>query len=161
MAYEGISQVKETKINIVMHQYEMFKMKKDEKIHEMFTYLTLITNSLNSLDKTFSNIAKVSKFFRFLPKSKWGPKITAIEKAQDLRVLSLDDLLGKFTTHELTLHDDRESDVIPFIENLELKAKKRDEYSSGNKESDDEKDPFALITRGLEGITKMQKRFKR
>ena len=40
-----------------------------------------------------------------------GSKVN-IEEAQDLRLLSLDDLLGKLTTHELTLHDDEEGDVI-------------------------------------------------
>ena len=52
---EGTSQVKEAKINILMHQCEMLKMKKDENINEMFTRFTLITNSLNSLSKTFTN----------------------------------------------------------------------------------------------------------
>jgi len=53
--YEGISQVKETKINMFVHQYELFKMQSNEMIKEMFT--------------------------RCLPKNKWGPKITAIEEA--------------------------------------------------------------------------------
>ena len=161
VTYEGTSQVKETKINILMHQYEMFKMKKDENINEMFTRFTLITNSLNSLGKTFTNAEKVQKVLRCLPRSKWGPKVTAIEEAQDLRVLSLDDLLGKLTTHELTLHDDGDNDVIPSMKNLALKAKKHHESSSDSEDSDDEEDPFALITKGLEGIMKMRKRFKK
>ena len=74
---------------------------------------------------------------RCLPRSKWGLKVTAIEEAQDLRVLSLDDPFGKLTTHELTLHNDGASDVIPFMKNLALKAKKFEESSSKNKESDD------------------------
>ena len=78
-----------------------------------------------------------------------------------MRVLSLDDLLGNLTTHELTLHDDGESDVTPSMKNLALKEKKHQESSSENEESDDEEDPFALITRGLEGIMKMWKRFKK
>ena len=51
VTYKGKSQVKETKISILMHQYEMFKMKNDENINEMFTRFTLITSSLNSLGK--------------------------------------------------------------------------------------------------------------
>ena len=66
VTYEGTSQVKETKINILMHQYEMFKMKKEENINEMFTRFTLITNSLNALGKTFTNADKVQKVLRVL-----------------------------------------------------------------------------------------------
>ena len=47
------------------------------------------------------------------------------------------------------------------MKNLALKAKKHHESSSDNEESDDEKYPFALIIRGLEGIMKMRKRFKK
>ena len=36
VTYEGTSQVKETKINIFMHKYEIFKMKKDENSNEIF-----------------------------------------------------------------------------------------------------------------------------
>ena len=39
VTYERTNKVKETKINILMHKYEMFKMKKDENINEMFTRL--------------------------------------------------------------------------------------------------------------------------
>ena len=116
---------------------------------------------MNSLRKTFTNAEKLQKVLRCILKSKWGLKVTAIEEAQDLRVLSHDDLLGKLTTHELTLRDDGESNVIPSMTNISLKAKKCEESSRKNDECDDEEDPFALIIRGLEGIMKMCKRFKR
>ena len=47
------------------------------------------------------------------------------------------------------------------MKNLELTPKKHEESSSTNEESDYEEHPFALITRGLEGIMRMRKRFKR
>ena len=78
-----------------------------------------------------------------------------------MRVLLFDDLLGKLTAHELSLHDDGKSDVTPAMKNLALKANKHKESSSENEESDDEEDPFALIKKGLEGIMKMWKRFKK
>ena len=121
----------------------------------MFTCFTLTTNSLNSLGKTFTNAEKVQKVLRCLPRFKWCPKVTAIKETQD------DDLLGKLTTHELTLHDDGESYVTPSMKNLALKAKKHHESLSTDEESDDEEDLFALITRGLEGIMKMRKIFKK
>ena len=56
LTYERTSQVNEIKINILMEQYEMFKMKQNININGMFARFTLITNSLNSLGKTFSNV---------------------------------------------------------------------------------------------------------
>ena len=76
VTYEGTSHIKDTKINILMQQYKMFKMKKDQNTNEMFTCFTIITNSLNSLDKTFSNAEKIQTGLRCLLRTKWGPKST-------------------------------------------------------------------------------------
>ena len=51
VTYEGTSQVRETKINLLVHQYELFKMQPNETIKEMFTRFTDITNNLKSLGK--------------------------------------------------------------------------------------------------------------
>ena len=45
VTYEGTSQVRETKINMFVHQYELFKMQADEIIKEIFTRFTDITNN--------------------------------------------------------------------------------------------------------------------
>lgn len=66
----------------------------------------------------------VRKVLRCLPRSKYGPKNTTIEKAHDLRVLSPNELLQKLAIHELTLHEDGDNDVTTSIKNLSLKAKK-------------------------------------
>ena len=41
--------MKETKANMLVHDYELFKMKPEEIISEMFTRLTEITNGLKGL----------------------------------------------------------------------------------------------------------------
>jgi len=48
----------------------------------------------------------VRKILWCLPKNKWGSKVTAIEEAQDLKKLELDNLLGKLVTHEIYLKKD-------------------------------------------------------
>ena len=53
--HEGTSQVKESKINILVHNYELFKIKTDESITKMFTRFTNIINSLKSLRKVYPN----------------------------------------------------------------------------------------------------------
>ena len=39
LIYEGTSEVKETKANLLITEYEMFKMKSNESISEMFAKL--------------------------------------------------------------------------------------------------------------------------
>jgi len=106
VTYEGTSQVQQTKMNVYVLQYELFKMDVDKSIKDMFTRFTDITNNLKSLGKTYSNQKMVRKILICLLKNKWGPKVTAIEEAQDLKKLELDDLLGKLLTHEIHLKAD-------------------------------------------------------
>ena len=161
ITYEGTSQVKETKISIFLRQYELFKMSPNETIKEMFTRFTQITNNLDSLGKTFSNEEKVRKVLRCLPKLKWGPKVTAIEEAQDLRNLSLDNLLGKLITHEMSLHEE-EAEFPSTSKNLVLKTKTEessDDEFSFDEDEEDEEDPFALMAKSFAKIMKMRKNF--
>ena len=153
VTYEGTSQVKQTKININLRQYELFKMEANESIKKMFTRFTEIINNLDSLGKTFTTEEKVRKILRSLPKAKWEPKVTAIEEAQDLSILELDDIQGKLLTHELLMNEN-DGEQIESSKSLALKARNEDIDS----ESDDE-DPFALITKGLAKILKMKKQF--
>jgi len=83
-------------------------MQSDETIKEMFTRFIDITNNLKSLGKTYTNEEMVRKTLRCLPKRKWGPKVTVIEEAQDLKTLGLDDLLAKLLTHEIHLKEDED-----------------------------------------------------
>jgi len=108
MTYEGTSQIRETKINMFIHQYELLNMQPNGTIKEMFTHFTDITNSLKSLGKTYTNEEMVRTIFRCLPKNKWDPKVTVIEEAQEIKTLALDDLLGKLLTHEIHLKEDEE-----------------------------------------------------
>ncbi|GAV66637.1 UBN2 domain-containing protein, partial [Cephalotus follicularis] len=77
VTYEGTNQVKEAKISMLVHEYEMFTMNKNEDIKSMFSRFTSIINALQALDKTYSNSEMVRKILRCLPRS-WMPKVTAI-----------------------------------------------------------------------------------
>ena len=155
VTYEGTSQVRETKMNMCVHQYELFKMQPDESIKDMFTRFTDITNNLKSLGKSYSNEEMVRKILRCLPKNKWGPKITAIEEAQDLKKLELDDLLGKLLTHEIHLtEEDGESSK----KGSALKATKEDCPSEDEDPDSNDDEAFSLIVRGLNKMG-MKKKF--
>jgi len=61
VTYEGMRQVRETKINMFVHQYELFKMQPNETIKEMFTRFTDITNNPKLLGMAYTNEKMVRK----------------------------------------------------------------------------------------------------
>ena len=73
--------MKDSRIDILVHSYELFKMNSDESISSMFTRFTEIVNSLKSLGKTYTNSELIRKILRCLPKG-WEAKVTAIIEAK-------------------------------------------------------------------------------
>ena len=100
VAHEGTSQVKQSRIELLMRKYELFEMGEKETIMEMYTHFTHITNELKSLEKSFTTKELVRKILRFLPQS-WEAKVTAIQEAKDMKKISLDELIGNIQTYEL------------------------------------------------------------
>ena len=86
-----------------MYEYELFKMKPHESITEMTNCLNALLTTLKKLGKHFSKEEVNNKILRILPKKDWESRVTSIEEAQDLAILSTDVLIGKLLTHELTI----------------------------------------------------------
>ena len=61
VTHEGTSRVKESKINLLVHSYELFRMKSSETIGDMYTRFMDIVNGLKGLGKSFSNFKLVNK----------------------------------------------------------------------------------------------------
>ncbi|GAV93014.1 UBN2 domain-containing protein [Cephalotus follicularis] len=99
VTYEGTNQVKESKISMLVHEYELFMMHDNESISDMFTRFTTIINSL-----------------------------TAIEEAKDLFTLSLEQLLGSLMTHETTMKNYEHVEVKK-KKSIAFKASKEDSES--------------------------------
>ncbi|XP_069150409.1 uncharacterized protein [Solanum lycopersicum] len=127
-AHEGTEQVKESKIDMLTSRYENFKMKEGETIHDMFTKLSSITNELRSLGEPISMSKQVRKVLRILPKS-WESKVDAITEANDLKVLTMDSLIGNLKTHEMNRNHDSSKKEAKKDKSLMLKYKS-DEDSS-------------------------------
>ena len=102
VTHKGTNQVKESKINMLVHKYEVFRMEPNESIKCMYTRFTDIINGLKSLGKSYTNSELVRKILRSLPRT-WEAKVTAIQEARDLNTLPLEELLGSLMTHELTM----------------------------------------------------------
>ncbi|KAK2965659.1 hypothetical protein RJ640_001492 [Escallonia rubra] len=114
---KGTNQVKETKINMLIQQYEAFKMKEHESINEMYSRFTVIINGL---------------------------KLLVIQEAKDLNVLKLEELVSSLTTHEITMKIHDEEETTSKKKNLALKDDTSHEPTESSDDSDPE---MALITR--------------
>ena len=97
VTHKGTSRVKESKINILVHSYELFRIKPSESIGDMYTRFIDVINGLKALGKGFSNFELVTKILRSLPKN-WDPKVTAIQEAKDLKTFPLEELIGSLMT---------------------------------------------------------------
>ena len=112
--YEGNKQVREAKANLLVHQYELFKMKDGEDIEAMFSRFQVLVSGLQVLDKSYTTTDHVRKILRSLP-PKWRPKVTAFQEAKDLYLVSLEDLISSLKTHEMELMTDESTKKIKGI----------------------------------------------
>ncbi|XP_015060475.1 uncharacterized protein LOC107006436 [Solanum pennellii] len=151
-AHEGTEQVKESKIDMLTSQYENFKMKEGETIHDMFTKLSSITNELRSLGEPISMTKQVRKVLRILPKS-WESKVDAITEAKDLKVLTMDALIGNLKTHEMNRNYDLSKKEAKKDKSLMLK------YKSDEDSSDD--DDMAYLISRFQKIVRRNKIYKK
>ncbi|KAI0496474.1 hypothetical protein KFK09_022791 [Dendrobium nobile] len=99
IAYEGTNEVKQSRLNILLHDYELFRMKTNESISEMYTRFTQIVTSLHALGRELTNAEMVNKILRCLP-SAYDAKIIAIIESKDLNIYSIDNLLGSLIAYE-------------------------------------------------------------
>ncbi|MQL89650.1 hypothetical protein Taro_022224, partial [Colocasia esculenta] len=160
ITYEGTDKVKETRIDILVTQYERFQMQLGESITQMFSRFTDIANGLAGLGKTYEIGDMVRKILRSLP-STWTPKVTAIEEANDLKRMSLEKLIGSLMAHEINMKRLGESSSRKKHSNA-LKAEEdiSDESSAEDESSNDCDDEEAMLSRRLQCILAKKKKFQ-
>ena len=100
VTYEGTSRVKESKINLLVTQYEVFKMDESETTIQMYSRFTNIINSLKALGKIYTQTELIRKILRSLPAT-WIHKVSAIEESKDLDKYELEELIRSLMTHEI------------------------------------------------------------
>ena len=97
--HERTDEVKQSKINTLVQQYEHFCMEDCETISSMQMRFIHIVNKLQNLGKTISSQDCTNKISRCMTKE-WQPKVTAIKESKNLNVLSMITLFGKLKEHE-------------------------------------------------------------
>ena len=113
----GTSQVKETKINMLVTKYENF-MKEDKTIVDMITRFTDIVNGLKALDRNLTNNELVSKILRSLPEL-WTTLKIVIETTKTTQKYTFEKLYGVLMTHELNMAETKAK-----IQRVKIKWKK-------------------------------------
>lgn len=107
VTHEGTNWVKESKIDILVHKFELFRMESNEYITKMFTRITNIISGLKSLGKSYLNSKMVRKLLRLLPRTKEVIEMV-IHEAKNLNKLPLGELLRSLMMHALTKKQNKE-----------------------------------------------------
>jgi hypothetical protein len=132
-AHEGTSKVKMTRLQLFTTKFENLKMKEDENIHEFHMNVLDIANTCDALGEKISDAKLVRKILRSLPR-RFDMKVTAIEEAQDISTLKLDELIGSLQTFELAIEDrsEKKSKGIALISNTEDEEVQNDDDTEGS-----------------------------
>ncbi|XP_015941374.1 uncharacterized protein LOC107466878 [Arachis duranensis] len=101
LTHEGTKQVRETRIDMLMKEYEMFSMKENKSIDQMFERFSIIINNLDAMGRSYSEETLVRKILRSLTK-KWEVKSTTISGRNNLIKITYDELRGKLLAYETT-----------------------------------------------------------
>jgi hypothetical protein len=81
-------------------------MKEDETIGKYFLRVEELVNAMKGLGEKIEESILVQKILRSLL-DKFNPKVSAIEELNDLKTLSIDQLLGTLTAYEMRINKDK------------------------------------------------------
>lgn len=123
VTHEGTSQVKESKISLLIHKYEVFNMEENKTINAMCNRFNDIILGLKGVEKKIGKVELNCKIFLSLLKE-WRPMVTTIEEAKDLASMNMKEVLSCLITHEHTLEI--------YKEEMEINKKKKMDLAQGS-----------------------------
>jgi len=163
--YEGSKKVREAKALMLVHQYELFKMKEDESIEQIYSRFQTLLSGLQILKKSYVASDHVSKILRSL-RARWRPKVTTIEEAKDLNTLSDEDLVSSLKVHEIGLNEHEPAKKVKSIalpsRGKSSKALKVVESEDESPDGDSDEDPtekMAMLSNKLEYLARKNRKF--
>jgi hypothetical protein len=126
--------------------YEQLKMNEDEIVSKYFLRVEELVNAMKGLAEKFEESLLVQKILRSLL-DKFNPKVSPIEELNDLKTLSIDQLLGTLRAYEMRISKD--------------KSITREESFKENKNTDSELDDIEekFVRRLNKGSRKYQGKF--
>jgi hypothetical protein len=102
--HEGTPKVKMSRLQLLTTKFENLRMKEDESVHDFHMNVIDFSNSFDSLGEKIPEEKLVRKILRSLPR-KFDMKVTAIEEAQDISSMKVDELIGSLQTFELYINE--------------------------------------------------------
>jgi len=152
---------------MLVHQYELFRMKEDESIETMYSRFQTLVSGHQILKKSYVASDHVNKILRSLP-AKWRPKVAAIEEAKDLNTLSVEDLISSLKCHEIDLNEHepikKPKSIAQKSRGKSTKALKALESEEESTSEDSDEDPeivqkMDMLSNRLQYLAKKNKRF--
>jgi len=144
IAHEGTTKVKSAKIQLLTTKFEN-QMLEDESIQDYHLNILDIANSFESLGEKISGEKLVRKILRSLPK-RFDMKVTAIEEAQDISSLKIDELIGSLQNFEITVNSKTDKKGkgkgIAFTSSMDS-----DETQGNHEDDEDMSESLALLGR--------------
>jgi hypothetical protein len=104
-SYEGNEKVKYAKLQTYRLKFEQLKMNEDEIVSKYFLRVEELVNSMKGLGEKIEESFLVHKILRSLL-DKFNPKVSTIEELNDLKTLSIDQLIGTLTAYEMRISKD-------------------------------------------------------
>jgi len=106
-AHEGNSKVKMSRLQLLTTKFEKLKMKEYENIQDFNMNILDMANAFDSLGENMSDEKLVRKILRSLPK-RFDMKVTAIEEAQDISSMKVEELIGSLLNFEIVINNRKE-----------------------------------------------------
>jgi hypothetical protein len=156
VTYEGTIDIKDSRMDTLIQEYENFKLQDGENIIDMETRFTRIIDELSQLGKSYTRNEKNRRVLKSLPPS-WKVKVTTIKEMHNLNDYDIDSLFGNLRAYE---EDNVPDKVIPKVEDkkksMALKAILIDENDNDEELNEElqnlDESEIALLTRQLRRV---------
>jgi hypothetical protein len=104
-SYEGNEKVKDVKLQTYRLKFEL-NMNEYETVNKSFLRVEELVNAMKGIDEKIEESFLVQKTLRSLL-DKFNPNVSAIEELNDLKTISIDQLLGTITAYEMRISKDK------------------------------------------------------
>lgn len=99
VTHEGIDKVKETKMNMLVYELELFHMNEGVNIEDIFRCFAKIVGDLKSLGRNYSQYEQAVRILKCLLVA-WQSKVDSIESNNNIKVLTYDELRGMLIAYK-------------------------------------------------------------
>ncbi|XP_059669264.1 uncharacterized protein LOC132314412 [Cornus florida] len=152
LTHGGTDEVKSSKIEMLVFQFENLKMEEDETFSEFYMKLNHIVSGLRNLGKKVTDKKINKKILRSLPE-RFKIKVETLQATQNITTMQVDEVVGHIKNYEMKYYG---NSLKP--KDLALKASKSDSSKSKVRyDSESSEDEIALITRKLRNLIKSEK----